>query len=146
MKRALRLAVLVLVMCFFISGPAFSQDKPDATVKLSQGQVAVGIGYSWGKGVLSFNGKALPFKIAGLSVIDVGISKATASGDVYNLKKLEDFNGTYTTVSAEGTIGGGAGAISMKNQNGVLIKLVATTQGINFKLALEGVRLTLTKK
>ncbi|MEI6314434.1 MAG: hypothetical protein WCO89_06155 [Syntrophus sp. (in: bacteria)] len=146
MKRALRLAVLVLVMCFLISGPAFSQDKPDATVKLSQGQVAVGIGYSWGKGVLSFNGKALPFKIAGLSVIDVGISKATASGDVYNLKKLEDFNGTYTTVSAEGTIGGGAGAISMKNQNGVLIKLVATTQGINFKLALEGVRLTLTKK
>lgn len=146
MKRALRLAVLVLVMCFLISSPAFSQDKPDATVKLSQGQVAVGIGYSWGKGVLSFNGKALPFKIVGLSVIDVGISKATASGDVYNLKKLEDFNGTYTTVSAEGTIGGGAGAISMKNQNGVLIKLVATTQGINFKLALEGVKLTLTKK
>lgn len=145
MKRALRLSVLVLVVCFLLSGPAFSQDKPDATVKLSQGQVAVGIGYSWGKGVLNFQGKEYPFKIRGLSVVDVGISRADAKGDVFKLKKLKDFNGTYTTLSAEATVAGGKGAITMKNQNGVIIKLVATTQGINFKLALEGVKLTLAK-
>lgn len=145
MKRALRLSVLVLVVCFLLSGPAFSQDKPDATVKLSQGQVAVGIGYSWGKGILNFQGKEYPFKIRGLSVVDVGISRADAKGDVFKLKKLKDFNGTYTTLSAEATVAGGKGTITMKNQNGVIIKLVATTQGINFKLALEGVKLTLTK-
>jgi len=35
-------------------------------------------------------------------VVDVGISKATSSGKVYNLKKLEDFNGNYTAASAKG--------------------------------------------
>jgi len=34
----------------------------------------------------------------------------------------------------------------MQNQNGVIIKLVAATQGVNFKLSLEGVKMTLTKK
>ncbi len=136
---------MVLVMCFLISGPAFSQDKPDATLKLSQGQVAIGIGYSWGKGVLNFQGKDYPFKISGLSVVDVGISSADATGEVWGLKKLKDFNGTYTTGTAEATLAGGTGVITMKNQNGVLIKLIAKTQGVNLKLALEGVKLKLTK-
>jgi len=42
-------------------------------------------------------------------VIDVGITKATAFGKVYGLKGLEAFNGNYTSATAEGTIGGGAG-------------------------------------
>ncbi|MDQ1277459.1 MAG: hypothetical protein QG555_499 [Thermodesulfobacteriota bacterium] len=145
MKKVVSLGVMVLVMCFLISGPAFSQDKPGGTIKLSQGQVAVGIGYSWGKGVLTFQGKEYPFKIRGLSVVDVGVSSADANGNVFNLKNLADFNGTYTTVTAEATVAGGAGGTTMKNQNGVIIKIVSTTQGINFKLALEGVKFTLTK-
>ncbi len=145
MKKVVSLGVMVLVMCFLISGPAFSQDKPDGTIKLSQGQVAVGIGYSWGKGALTFQGKEYPFKIRGLSVVDVGVSSADANGNAFNLKNLADFNGTYTTVTAEATVAGGAGGTTMKNQNGVIIKIVSTTQGINFKLALEGVKFTLTK-
>ncbi len=145
MKKALSLGVMVLVMCFLISGPAFSQGSPDATIRFSQGQVAVGIGYSWGDGVLTYQVKEYRFKINGLSVIDVGISKVDANGEVFNLKKLEDFNGTYTTASAEATLAGGAGVITMKNQNGVTIKLSALTTGVNFKLALEGVKLTLTQ-
>jgi hypothetical protein len=31
----------------------------------------------------------------------------------------------------------------MKNQNGVVINLKSTTQGVNFKLAAEGVAITL---
>jgi hypothetical protein len=56
--------------------------------------VGVGIGWSWGKGVLSFKGKQYPFKVDGICVVDVGITKANAVGKVYHLKKLSDFNGT----------------------------------------------------
>ncbi len=145
MKKALSLGIMVLIMCFLISDPAFSQGSPDATIRFSQGQVAVGIGYSWGDGVLTFQGKEYPFTIRGLSVVDVGISKANANGEVFKLKNVKDFNGTYTTASGEATLAGGAGVITMKNQNGVTIKLSALTTGVNFKLALEGVKLTLTK-
>ena len=40
---------------------------------------------------------------------------------------------------------GGAGALTMKNQNGVVIDLVSMTRGANLKLAVEGVKITLAK-
>ena len=141
-------SILVLAMVLVLSGLALAADekKPDATLKLSEGQVAVGIGWSWGKGVLTYKGKEYPFKVDGLSVGDVGVTKAEAVGKVYNLKKRSDFNGTYTSAAAQGTVGGGAGASAMKNQNGVVVELTSTTQGVNLKLAVEGVKFTLEKK
>jgi hypothetical protein len=97
MKRFVMLTVLTMTACLFLTGLAVAQDKqPDATVELTQGQVAVGIGWSWGEGVLTYKGQKYPVTVQGLSVIDVGITKATAFGKVYGLKNLEDFNGNYT--------------------------------------------------
>ena len=130
MKRV-TVSMLVLAMVLVLSGLALAADdkKPDATLKLSEGQVAVGIGWSWGKGVLTYKGKDYPFKVDGLSVGDVGVTKADAVGKVYNLKKMSDFNGTYTSAAAQGTLGGGAGVSTMKNQNGVVIDLNRRPRG-----------------
>jgi hypothetical protein len=146
MKRV-TVTVLILVIALVLSSLAFAAEEkqPDATLKLSEGQVAVGIGWSWGKGVLTYKGKDYPFKVEGLSVGDVGVTKAESVGKVYNLKKMSDFNGTYTSAAAQGTLGGGAGASAMKNQNGVVIELTSTTQGVNVKIAAEGVKFTLEK-
>jgi hypothetical protein len=146
MKRFVMLTVLAVTACMFVSGLAMAQEKqPDATIELTEGQVALGIGWSWGDGILTYQGQKYPVKVEGLSVIDVGITKATAAGKVYGLKKLEDFNGNYTAATAEGTLGGGVGATTMKNQSGVVINLVTTTQGVNLKLAPSGVKLMLKK-
>jgi hypothetical protein len=145
MKRFVLLTVLIMGIFVIFTGPAAAKDKPDATIELTQGQVGVGIGFSWGDGTLKFQGKKYPVKVTGLSVIDVGITKATAKGSIYNLKKLEDFDGNYTSATAEGTLGGGVGATTMKNQNGVVIHLITTTKGVNVKLAPAGVELMLKK-
>jgi len=146
MKRFALLTVVMLALSFSLPGLAAAQDKqPDATLELSQGQVGIGIGFSWGEGTLTYQGNKYPVTVHGISVIDVGITKATAFGKVYGLTKLEDFDGNYTAASAEGTLGGGAGATTMKNQNGVVIDLFTTTQGINIKLAPSGVKLMLKK-
>jgi hypothetical protein len=143
MKR-FAMSVLVLVIALSLFNLAFAQEeKPDATLTLSEGQIAVGIGWSWGKGVLEYKGKKHPFKVSGLSVVNVGVTKVNAVGKVFHLKKLSDFNGTYTAATAEGTLGGGAGVSTMQNQNGVTVQLVSTTEGINLKLAAEGVTFTL---
>ncbi|HET7317990.1 MAG TPA: DUF1134 domain-containing protein [Nitrospirota bacterium] len=138
--------VVVLGMVVTLAGLAFAAERektPDATLKLSEGQVALGIGWSWGKGVLTMNGKDYPFKVGGLSVLDVGVTKAEAEGKVYNLKKIEDFNGTYVSAAAEATVGVGVGATAMKNEKGVVIHLRPKTKGVNLKLAGEGVKFTL---
>jgi hypothetical protein len=138
--------VTVAVLVAFLSALAMAQDKkPDATLTLSEGSVAVGIGYSWGKGTLTYKGKKYPVKVEGLSVGEVVVTRATATGNVFNLKKLEDFDGNYVAGGAAGTVGGGAGISAMKNQNGVNIELKSTTQGASLKLAGEGIKLSVVK-
>ena len=94
---------------------------------------------------MTYKGKEYPFSVSGLSVADVGISEAEAVGDVLHLKKLEDFNGNFTGVSAGATVAGGGGGMILRNQNGAELKLSATTQGLKFKLGVDGVKLTLNK-
>ena len=144
MRRVVTMLAAAASLLFLVGGPLEAQDKkPSATVELSEGQVAVGIGYTWGGGTLMYKGRKHPLKVEGLSVGEIGIVRATASGDVFDLKKLEDFPGNYTAAGAEATAGGGAGVTVMRNQNGVVIHLKSTTQGASVKLAASGVRLTL---
>ncbi len=143
--RPMKMIAVALAMTAVLAGAALAQDKPDATVTFSGGSVAAGIGYSWGSGTLTYNGQDYPLSVDGLAVGAVGASSFTAVGSVYNLKKLEDFNGNFTAASAQATVGGGAGTTAMKNQNGVVIQLVSTTQGIDFKLAASGVKINIKK-
>jgi hypothetical protein len=137
-------AVGSLVM--IVAGLAGAQPRnPDATLTLSEGSVAVGVGFSWGNGVLTYKGKTYPVRVEGLSVGELGVIRATAKGEVSHLAKLADFAGNYAAVGAGATAGGGAGTTVMKNQNGVVIELQSTTQGASLRLGTEGVRLTLVK-
>ena len=139
-------AALSLVLTLQDAGSAEKKkEKPDATIKLSSGSVAMGVGFSWGSGVVTYKGKQHPITVDGLSVGDVGVSKAEASGNVYHLKQLSDLEGNYTAASAGATVGGGGSATVMQNQNGVVIRLVSTTQGLKLKLATEGVKIAFKK-
>jgi hypothetical protein len=124
---------------------AQAEDTPDATLKLSKGSVAAGIGFSWGSGTLTYQGKDYPITVNGLSVGDVGVSRIEASGKVYNLKKLADFDGNYTAATAGATIAGGASATAMKNQNGVSVHLVSTSQGLKWNLSASGVSMRISQ-
>jgi hypothetical protein len=146
MRRMVIGLVAVGSVVSLLVGLALAQaKKPDATLTLSEGTVALGIGFSWGKGTLAYQGKDYPVKVAGLSVGEVGVDRATAVGNVYNLKKLADFDGNYVAGGAGATIAGGAGIAAMKNQNGVVIELKSTTQGASLKLAAEGLKLSVVK-
>jgi hypothetical protein len=120
-----------------------AQGGTTGKVTVTSKSVAVGIGVSWGDGVLEYHGKKHPFTVSGLSVVDLGVSKVTAVGTVKNLKKLEDFSGNYVSASAGAAAGGGAGVAVLKNQNGVEMSLKATTQGVKLSLAGSGVEIKL---
>jgi hypothetical protein len=137
-------AVIAIASILTLSSPAAAQDgKPDATLRLSQTSVAFILGYTWGSGSLTFQDKIYRVEVGAFSVLSLGVVKAEATGEVFHLKRVEDFDGTYTAVSVEGTLAGGAGATIMQNQNGVVIQLFTTTEGLNLKLAPEGVRLSI---
>ena len=142
----MRQLVIALVLAGLVStvGPTAAQDwMPAATLELSQGSVAAGIGFSWGSGTLTYLGRKYPVKVLGFSVGEAGFTWGTAKGTVVALKKLADFSGTYVAGGAGVTVFGGGDAVIMKNQNGVVVELTTSNAGVNFKLAASGVRLTL---
>jgi hypothetical protein len=125
-----------------LAGLAIAESRT-GTLKLTDGSVAAGIGYSWGKGTLSYAGKTYPVKVEGLAVGEVGVTRATAVGTVKNLAKVADFSGTYVAVGAGATVAGGADVTVMRNQNGVVVEMTSTTQGASLKLGADGIRMTL---
>jgi hypothetical protein len=135
---------LLLLISGLITGFAQAA-KPDATISISSGSVAAGIGWSWGKGTLTYKGKSYPLSVKGLSIGKVGITKSTASGEVYHLKTLNDFNGNYTAAGAGITLAGGRSAVDMTNQNGVRVRVVSTNRGVDITLGGGGVELRIKK-
>ncbi len=114
-----------------------------ASIQFSGGQVAAGIGYSWGSGTLAFDGRRYPFHIEGLSIANVGASTVSAAGQVYHLRSIRDFPGTYAAVSAGATVGGGESVTYLRNEHGVVIELIATSAGLDFQLSGNGVKISL---
>ena len=134
---------LLLLVSGLITG--FAQAAPDATIRISSGSVAAGIGWSWGKGTLTYKGKEYPLSVKGLSIGKVGITKSTASGEVYHLKSLKDFDGNYTAAGAGITVAGGRSAVDMTNQNGVRVRVISTNRGVDITLGGGGVELRIKK-
>ena len=139
------LAAAAIVGLGWASASYGADKKPDATVKLSEGSVAAGIGWSWGHGTLNYQGKSYRFKIEGLTVGEVGMTKAEATGNVYDLKSLEDFNGVYGAAGAGATVQEGKGATALINTKKVQMILTSTTKGASLKVAAEGLKVTIEK-
>jgi len=110
---------------------------------LSGGSVAAGIGYTWGSGTLIYQGKRYPLTVSGVSLASVGAAGYTAAGSVYGLKSPRDIDGVYTAVAAGGTLGGGGDFSAMRNQNGVVVNMTATTEGLSLTLATEGMKIAI---
>ena len=119
---------------------------PDATLRLSTGGFALGIGVSWGSGTLTYKGKNYPVKVKGLSVGRVGATSSSAYGEVFNLKHLQDFNGHYNVGGAGTrgvTLGAGKTGTILSNQAGVIVRVQSTQSGVAVNATGGGVDLQL---
>ncbi len=142
MLRKLVMSGLVALGCLgMVSATLAAEPPPSGTVKMESKTVAIGVGVSWGDGTLTFGGKSYPFSVDGLSVVDLGVSNITTTGEVFNLKNVADFSGNYVAGEAGIAIAGGPTDTIMKNENGVVLRLHGTQQGARLTLAAGGVKL-----
>jgi len=135
-----------LLLTFAVSSS--SAQVPDGTIKVTSRMVAQGVGLSWGEGVLTYKGRDYPFTFQATGLfrdVDTKIAAAELSGQVFDLKKTEDFGGNYQKVEAQTSESGSASRATMKNQNGVVVNLMSTVEGRKFNLAREGMEIELKK-
>jgi len=115
-------------------------DEP-ATVNVGGGWIALGIGASWGDGVLTFQGDEYPFALKGLSFGDFGAAGFTGCGKVRDLQRPEDFNGRYTNVGRSPTLIANGALVTMRNEHGVTIDLAITTPGLKVSLGRSSIEM-----
>jgi hypothetical protein len=81
------------------SGTAEAKTSPSAKLEITGTSVALGVGYVWGQGKLSYGNNDYDVKLTGLSAVALGAATLHAHGEVYHLIQLQDFAGTYTASS-----------------------------------------------
>ena len=114
MARAWIWIMTAALVC--LGGAAAAQDQPPCTVTIESTSVALGVGVSWGDGVLSCGGTTRNFSVRGLSVVDLGVAKVSVAASLQS-QKVDDFVGTYAAQA--GAPSAEARAPSSWNQNGV---------------------------
>lgn len=124
--------------------PLTAPENPDGSITISGGVVALGIGYEWARGTLVYHGRAYPFLVRGLSVMDIGAAKITGSGEVFNLKALADFEGNYAGTTFGSAVAHGASLALIKNENGVAIRARSTVSGVRFNFSGNGIHIRFT--
>jgi len=139
-------AVAMTAMVLFGSlAVAEDAKQPVGTVSIQEKELGFIIGGSKGSGTLTFQGEEHPLKLEGLSLgANVGISKMSATGEVYDLTDVSEFPGTFTKLDASVALGGGMGGLRLKNQNGVILVLHSRTEGVDLNLgSMSGMTVTM---
>lgn len=132
------LLLAVPEMAVSASKPAQAAPAPSGRVNLEFGQGGFILSTSGGKGVLTYKGRRHPFAIGSVGFGGIGVSKVTAVGEVYDLRRLEDFAGAYGQARAGYALGSGKGVQWLENGNGVVIKLRTVTKGVSLDLGADG--------
>lgn len=138
--RIMKATASLLIVLSILAVTGLGAEGPDAKISLRAGAVATGTGFSWGRGTLTFKGREHYFSVNGLAVGDFG---ADASGQVYHLNKIEDFDGYYTAVRTGILPGLARSAVTLKNEKGVRIRLSALRRRTPIKIVGGGVEMKL---
>ena len=138
--KVMRRVSMGLVAVAACASLALAAENGEPSLELNGGSLGLFVGGNEGTGTLTFEGDRYRFTFRGLTVGDVGVASLTGAGTVQGLKRIEDFSGNYTGLSAGLTVAGGGSAVAMRNQNGVTIDLVSTTRGLKVGLGLGGIR------
>ena len=151
MATSIRYAIsgMILAGSLAAATPTFAQADPAAPgpvvgrVVISARAAAVGVGYTWGNGTLTYHGHRYRFTVKGVTIADVGYSRILGHGRVYNLHRLSDFSGNYGAATGEATLVNGLGGQFLKNAQGVELRIDDVTRGARLSGSADGIQLEL---
>lgn len=152
MTRRRLFAALPTLAALIAALPARAQrnrpdPNPDASIEIEQVRVGVlAVGASVGGGRLHFRGQEHRFSVRGIEFGSVGVSSLSARGEVFGLRRLEDFSGRYTEqVAPRQRVEGQSGPETrwLRNAAGVEMRLRTERAGGQLRFNDAGVTIEL---
>ena len=124
-----------------------SNIEKTATMSFEVKSVKLIVGGSWGDGMLNFQGKSYPIKVKAATAGGIGYRSIKGVGDVYNLKRLEDFAGVYAGGATGVNVADiGGGRAMLENDKEVIIKAKMTdSEGLQLGLSGGGMQIEFAK-
>jgi hypothetical protein len=116
---------------------------PPTFIHFHGGAVGFIVGVGGGSGYIDYHHVRYPIEVSGLKVGTIGVSSYEVDGRVFNLRHLEDIEGTYGAGEASATAGAGAGELDLSNDKGVEIHASSTSAGLQLTLGPGGVTINL---
>jgi hypothetical protein len=129
--------------------------KPDGKVRMVTTSIAPNMGVTWADGQLSYNNQDYKFRVEAKTYTESQVltnlagQQITIEGNVYNLKNVGDFAGTFTHIKPEAVkaMGGTGRNPAYHNEKGVVIvvtrrikdtyALYVSLTGDSFKVTLK---------
>ena len=115
---------------------------PSGTLTLRENQILRMEAGGSGEGTLIYQGWQYRFSAENMSVSGIGNNTVDLEGAVYNMEKLEDFEGSYKPMKAEIKKGEGLSGLWTKNENGVVVHVYSKGQDLEIKLHTKGAKVT----
>ena len=144
----MRKRVFLMTICaalFALAGTSLAQ-IPSGTVTIDEYELAYIFNGTMGGGTLNFQGNSYNFKIGGLGIGGIGASHISDSGEVYNLKDVQGFPGTYAQASmGYSATNQGEGHLWLQNQNGVQLHLITSQQGLGLTAGADGIVINMSQ-
>ena len=99
-----------------------------------------------GGGTLAFQGHSHRFRVGGLGVGGIGVSRGTAVGDVYGLTRLADFPGLYGQLRVGAVVADQEvlGSVWLENRAGVRMHLRPREEGLALRVGADGLLVQFT--
>lgn len=152
MSGLCRVATLGATVLALGGVPAVAQQRnrpdpnPDASIEIEQVRVGVlAVGASVGGGRLRLGGEEHRFTVRGLEFGTLGVATLSARGEVFNLRRLQDFAGRYTEQppprNRDAT--DAPQTRRLRNQAGVELRLRTERAGGQFQISETGVTIEL---
>ncbi|SEN82774.1 hypothetical protein [Bradyrhizobium sp. OK095] len=142
--QAFRLIAVVLLALGLAAPttPSFAQAAGQVRVKIVKAGLLVGGGA--GRGVLTYRGKTYPFRITGLSFgITAGATIGRLDGWASDIREVNDFAGTYSSVGGGFALVGGINGVHLRNEKGVTIVLQGPKAGVELAANISQVTISL---
>jgi hypothetical protein len=136
----------LVVFLGLVSFTAPAKAQMNCSIRMEVGKIGFVVGFSGGSGTLTCNGQNYPLDVGGMSAgLVIGGSRVSLVGEVRNLNRISDIEGTYTGVGASAAAGGGANNVVARNQNGVQLVMRGRQAGLEASLDLGGTRIKLKR-
>ena len=142
--RVLKLAAAVVAAATLLGATTTrSQAQTTGSVSLHIVKAGFVVGAAGGDGVLLYHGRPYRLAVGGVSVGSLGIAAVDLRGTASNLRGPASISGSYGGVGAGAAFISGGQVATVRNGNGVVLRLRGVQTGFQVSFGLAGMTIAL---